>query len=186
MSATTWIDVADTAVKIGLGAIIGGLMGIWLAKLAAKNSRVAKLDEHRRSTINEILKSIDEFGHTTSLYWANLINAVKTLEDGGRVYKAEKDALKVQEQKLFHDFTIVSSCRAKLQLIGCKNAVRKLDNYSEPIREFFKIGYLGNKKCTYGYLLDFKEKTSINRERFYQSLNEEYYKLDVYEKKATK
>jgi len=39
----TWIDVADTAVKIGLGALLGGAFAVWVAFLNNKAKPVKSI-----------------------------------------------------------------------------------------------------------------------------------------------
>ncbi|MEQ6167780.1 MULTISPECIES: hypothetical protein [unclassified Ekhidna] len=172
----TWIDVADTAVKIGLGALIGGLTGVWLARINNRHSTTTSDKENKRRILEEILELTDSFSQSVTTFWANRINAAWKIKKGEKLKKEEKEELSTQEKKLFNGFTIINTCRSKLLLIGAKEAEKKLSEYRKPIDEFFKISAIDNKDCTYEKLLPFKENISKSRRAFYESLNSEYEK----------
>ena len=55
-----WVDVADTAVKIGLGALVAGAFGYFTAKLGHESERRARYSQRRRDHIEGILKLLTE------------------------------------------------------------------------------------------------------------------------------
>ena len=68
------IDIIDTAVKIGLGALIGGLISYFLEKSKQKNELLKELRRNQdEKLIEPILQFIDELLLPISeAYWSNV------------------------------------------------------------------------------------------------------------------
>ncbi len=172
----TWVDLVDTAVKIGLGALIGGLTGAWLARINNRHAITMSDREHKRKILEQVLELTDAFSQSVTVFWANRINAAYKMEKGETLDDEEVRKLKTQENQLFNDFTIINTCRAKLLLIGAKGAEAKLGAYREPIDQFFRLADIDNPECTEAKLEELRDQISNARRAFYESLNQEYEK----------
>lgn len=56
-----WVNVADTAVKIGLGGIISGLFTYIGLKYSHKSQQSKYLFEHKIKLVEQITVDIDEY-----------------------------------------------------------------------------------------------------------------------------
>jgi len=95
MSDTTIIEIIDTAVKIGLGALISGIATYWITH--SKNSfELRKLRlEDQRETLREVALMIDE--------------AIDLLNDFVHFYTHEGNSIAVKDQ---NDYLISSHKKA--------------------------------------------------------------------------
>jgi hypothetical protein len=71
---TNWSDVADTAIKIGLGALLGGVFSIVLTWLSHRQSTSRDYFKRRRELIEGIVDDLDRFYRNMSLFRSSLQN----------------------------------------------------------------------------------------------------------------
>jgi hypothetical protein len=173
---TTWINVADTAIKIGLGALIGGAFGIWVALVNNRSQSSRTYLEKKRSILESVLADVESFLGATIMYWANLSNAVYKRDKGIRLTEADTKELKKLEQALFESFKLLGSCSAKLLLIGEEVAEAKLKELRTTVDDFFQIANVENPKATESTLSKHRELIGARRTEFYRAAGESFKK----------
>lgn len=172
----TWLDITDTAVKIGLGAMISFIGTVWLTRTNNRFSRQEEAKRTRQRILEEVLVLVDEFSKTVAVYLAERMNAAHKLEKGRRLSKHEEQELKDFDMRLFHDFTLVNTSKSKLYFIGAESSRDKLLKYRELVDEFYKIAEISNDNCSEQKLIELKEKIVEARETFYASLGQDFKK----------
>ena len=170
----TWIDVADTAVKIGLGALLGGAFAVWVAFLNNKSQASKVYLERKRCIIESVVGEVDLFHGAAAFYWANLSNAVFKRDSNNRLSHAETEELKKLEQQLFEGFKSLGGCSSKLLLIGEGEAETKLRGMRNAIDDFFRVANIENKKCTTAALDGHKKTIQEKREELYLALSKSF------------
>ncbi len=75
-NSKTWIDVADTAVKVGLGAFIGGGFSYLLMRFDHDRESKKEYVKKRLNNIEIAFEEINAFSKTISLYWENFANGI--------------------------------------------------------------------------------------------------------------
>jgi hypothetical protein len=72
--ATEWVDVADSAVKIGFGALSGGLFAVWLERMRYAHERRRTLEKVRSdNVIQPIVAFLDDLmAAMGEVYWSHL------------------------------------------------------------------------------------------------------------------
>jgi len=171
---TTWIDVADSAVKIGLGALIGGTFGIWVAWLNNTIQAKKALNERRRQIIELVIESVDSACNAASLYWSNLGNGIYKRGKGEKLTDTDYAQLDSLQSKFFESFTVLNSSGAKLLLLDESDAEMQLQELRAALDAFFKIANIDNKKCTTEALASHKDAISSKRRMFYSALSKAY------------
>jgi len=156
--STTILDIADNAVKIGLGALIGGLTTIVLARINNKHVSIKAKNDKKYEILEDVVVKIDKFNKSTSLYWVRITDAFSKIDQGVKVSKKETNKIKILEQDLFENFTVISICKAKLLLIGASDASKKLIAYHDEVSEFYRYAHLENKVCNEKSLIDYRDK----------------------------
>jgi hypothetical protein len=170
----TWYDIADTAIKIGLGGLIGGFTGIWLAKINNRHLILTANQDRRRRILEDVLEHIDCFNYSVNMYWAQRANAAYKVENNETLTEEEIESLNKNEEKLFEDFNIITTCKSKLILIGAKDSEENLIIYHDAVDQFFKISGINSKDCSEQKLIKLRKVMSDTRKDFFESLSHEY------------
>ncbi len=131
---TTPMEVLDTAVKIGLGALISGVATYWVAYANNKNAVVKAAQEDRRKTIREISELIEE-----SKSQLNEFIHLSWCEEREEANKRMADKL----NNLIISYQASSRANTLANLLGLKNLTTAIELYSDTIndlREFISAG----------------------------------------------
>ncbi len=172
----TWIDVADTAVKVGLGALIGGGFSYLLMHLDHDRESKKEYAKRRLNNIEIAFEEINEFSKIISLYWANLANGLFK-KGKGTLTDEDLKSLSEEEQRLFESFSLLNSSRTKLVLLSESTSVDKLDNYKTTCEDFFKIANIDGDNCTKENLIIHKEKMIKSRQSLLEAMSKTYGKI---------
>ena len=132
----TWIEVVDSAVKIGLGALIAGVIAFLLSSTQHRNElRKAKV-EREVEMLKEVAVKVEIFNQIALRYWAlatdwrfrgsldNSISPTNKLLDA--------------QSELFDIFSELTKAESLLLLFGYINASVKLREYGETVIAFKK------------------------------------------------
>ena len=108
--ATEWIDIIDTAVKIGLGALISGIATYSVANLNHKKDLNKSLSNKKIEILEEISELAEEYFYFfSSLY--NLTGGMLLLKVdnvGGKLTKSQKEHISTKH-KSFNDILSLDS-----------------------------------------------------------------------------
>jgi hypothetical protein len=177
---TTWIAVAHDAVKVGLGALIGGGIGIIATYLSQRREKTKQYNDKKREQLLDIALQFDRFTAALGLYWANVRNAAFKKESRNKrsksayLSKQEKAAIAKTQSLFFESFSILSQCDTKLRLVGDKESSRKLDKYRAAADTFFKESHVDNPKSTQENLDKHRNILVQQRTAFLDSLHDRY------------
>ena len=81
----TQLEIIDTAIKIGLGALISGIAAFLIARLN-HNKEIEKIRANRRrELLEEIAEKVEKFNTAAIRYWAILLERV-TYEEQGQAF----------------------------------------------------------------------------------------------------
>lgn len=173
---TTWLDIIDDSLKIGLGALIGAGSTLWLTKINNMNQRSSAYIDKRRELILKVVEVIDNFNSATSIYWANLFNAVDNKKNGLKLSPKDAAKLKEEEGQLFDCFTKVTTCRSILHIIGDKKPKERLKEYRDAVDYFFGVGTIKNPNLDHEILTECRKKMEGARTNFFDSLGDSFSK----------
>ena len=140
---TSWIDIADTAVKIGLGALISGLTSYYLTRLKFDKEAKNEIQIRKLNTIEEIAKHVDAY----------LTALLSLISDANGIYLQDPDKtllnlntredIELMEYILDYDNKFVNTreqknfASSKLHLLGLTevtNSLHILDDLEHEIR----------------------------------------------------
>lgn len=174
IDAKTWIDVADSAVKIGLGALLGGGFAIWKAHLSDSSEAKRSFLKKKREMIEKVLEEIDAFFASATVYWARLADAVFKRKEDKQLTSEEAHELKNLEQQLFDNFKNLGFSSSRLVLIGEDEVEKTLREFSDTVEEFFKIGTIDDPNCTEEILQSHKKSIQASRQKLFYALRIAY------------
>jgi hypothetical protein len=155
----TPIDVIDTAVKIGLGALISGAAGYWIAKLNHDREIEKDRVHRRRELLESVAEQVETFTQNALHYWAVLTDDTRRLE---------------ATPELLASFKELTSAESKLLLLGeneCQKLVREYGEYVKGFREQFM---LKGKLATGAEQKEFRENILSQRVTVFHALSAAY------------
>lgn len=134
----TWIEVADSAVKIGLGALVGGGFALW-------QGRRTRLEERRKADLalkRDHLQSatdvIDKFSLALSDYWATVTNILHIIRSGSTVDPQDLQRFTTCDSALYAAFNDLHLAESRLLLLGLGGLQESLRQYAAHAEIFFK------------------------------------------------
>ena len=167
MAEKTVLDIVDTAVKIGLGALISGVATYWVAQHRAKSESVGEYNSRHRALVEKVAEEVEELHHTYLKYWALVIEWLRNSREGTRWPSGRKEELERTKDELFHGFKSLSAAEGKLMLVAEKQGAAALREYGEAVVAFRRSYYMGNKVVTEEQLDSAKSQIRNLRETFF-------------------
>ncbi|MDP5239756.1 hypothetical protein Q9Q94_09450 [Uliginosibacterium sp. 31-16] len=173
----SYLEIIDSAVKIGLGALIAAFSSYLLAK--HNHSRDLEKDHIRRK--RELLESVAEqvegFTHLSLRYWAFIGDWIRSKRDSRSMSENRSKDLERTRDALFDSFKEVTSGEAKLLLLGLKKPQQALRAYGEVITELRKALFIGGPLASEEELQLWRSRLLSARELFFQELSDAYQTL---------
>ncbi len=123
------IDVVDSAVKIGLGALITAVAGYLTARANHDNERHKDARTHRFKTIELIADKTERFFHSY-IHYLNHLQGIVNEEPGieTRLTSENISFLQQPDEELFKSVQDVLIAHSRLKLLGAEDASRALEH----------------------------------------------------------
>ena len=132
----TWIEVVDSAVKIGLGALITGIIAFILSTTQHRNERKKARVAREFDMLKEVAEKVEAFNRTSLRYWANVTDwRAKSLLSGTYT---KPDKLIKSQNDLYDSFSELTEAESLLLLFGYEAASISLRLYGETVVDFKK------------------------------------------------
>jgi hypothetical protein len=131
-----WIDVVDSAVKIGLGALISGITALVLTSTQHRNSLEKSKVDREFEMLKEVAEKIEAFNQVSLKYWALSTDWRRRWAEDNTVVQTKM--LKNSYLDLFNSFSELTKAESLLLLFGHENAQLKLREYGEVVIDFYK------------------------------------------------
>jgi hypothetical protein len=167
----TWIDVIDSAVKIGLGAVISGFATYQSIKSDHANEKNKELRTHKLKTLEVIGDNCEQFFNSYSNYRSKLGGVLKkrTTDEEYVLGPEAIKALKGVDESLFSALERARVALSRLNLMRAEKArtdlktiIGLIADIRNPIMHEHKAP---SKKALEKFSTDFKEATaSLNNE----------------------
>jgi len=144
MPTTTWIEVVDNAVKIGLGALIGGVFAWLVARYNAKMAVDKVRAERRLNLLLEALQAHEAFFRGFYEYFTALHGIEGALQSKAEprlpeplfakfISDRRAEAVRIRMRVFMETIHDVYGAHAKLLLLREKNCLEQADNLREAI-----------------------------------------------------
>lgn len=174
MDSQTFIQLTDTSIKIGLGAVIAALIA-WLMLWRSSHVQPSLPRENRRLHILEEVSS--QVGVVTHVFAKYSSLVVESIQFGERWPEARRQELNALNSELVSEFRKLAEAEAKLLMLGEKNLERSLRLYGAKIAVFRKQVYVGRRDITHEQIGSLKLGVTQVREQFYDMLSRKYDRL---------
>jgi hypothetical protein len=175
-----WIEVADTAVKIGLGAAISGVATYWITKVNYHHEFTKDRRKRKRELMEEIATQVVKSWEKTNDLFSSEAGRLNSIKDKPELSKLLKEQIHknyVEHAKAMND---LSNAEAKLRLLGQKSLCELLMKFHEVVRKGFlaiDISSDSSKSDTAAFIKIYAE-ASILRNNFLDELSLSYMKVE--------
>lgn len=168
------LEIIDSAVKIGLGAILAGLSGIAIARLNHDREAMKAREGRRRELLEKVAENVEIFSHAWLRHWALVIESVRFMTRGKEMPQDRREFGEQTRRDAFEAAKFLSTAEAHLLLLGEEKAQQLLREYGEEANEMFRKMAIGVTGVTEDGLLEYREKMLTDRQRFYNALSAAY------------
>lgn len=164
----TLLEILDTSVKIGLGALITGLIAYFIQKANISASTAKENLIYNRNLLTNISKDVEEINHLVLKIWAIFEFETKQSEPD---FSELSDRLKPLRKILFNDFNLLSQSEGLLLLHGYIEQQEKLRSYGELLGQFNSYTLFKNGSVSAELTKEFKTNILEARKELYSTLN---------------
>jgi hypothetical protein len=170
----TGLEILDSAIKIGLGAFIGGVTTYWTAKL----NYAREIEKGRIIRRREIFESVSDhctsFTHALRNYWALMANWCDSHAIAGdKTVKLRIEAEKASK-RLYEAFHELTSAEGKLLLLNVPEARSKLRDYGTYAQQFYSEIDVDKNELSEEKVNKFMEEMRKLHDSFMASLSTAY------------
>ncbi|MGE8541483.1 hypothetical protein [Acinetobacter sp. ANC 3813] len=164
----TLLEILDTSVKIGLGALITGIFAYFNQKVNISASVTKENLLYNRNLLTNISKDVEEINHLILKMWAIFEFETKQTP----IYKNKiLDRLDPLRISLFNDFNLLSKNEGLLLLHGFTQQQENLRAYGELLGKFNSYTLFRNGAIDIETTKQYRTEILETRKGLYNSLN---------------
>ena len=171
------LEILDTAVKIGIGALISGVSTYFVTRLQQKGEIEKERGRRQAELLEGIAQQVEIINHIYLKYWAFTTDAIKRKRSKKPVSKDKQQEREDIKTELFHAFKELTNAEAKLMLIGETKALHLMRDYGESVANFRKVVNLDNENISEEEIQQWKDKIFEYRRQFFDELSKIYKKI---------
>ena len=171
MDINTLIQLTDTPLKIGLGALIAALSAWIILRRSIYLQQNSQRENRRLQILEEVSTQVGTVTHIFAKYSSLVVESIQFSE---RWPLARREELDMVNNELVAEFKKLAECEAKLLMLGEKNLERSLRLYGAKIAVYRKQVYVGRKDITPEQITALKSTIIQVREQFYDMLSRKY------------
>jgi len=174
MDLATFLQLTDTPLKIGLGALIAALSAWFILRRSASSQQLTSRENRRIVILEEVSSQVGTVTHIFSKY-SSLV--VESIQMGDRWPAARREELDSVNNELVQEFKRLAGAESKLLMLGEKNLERSLRLYGAKIAVYRKQVYVCRKDITPEQITALKSQITQVRDQFYDMLSRKYDRL---------
>lgn len=172
--AKEWIDVVDTAVKIGLGAFITGFFTYVGIKFTKKSEMNKFSIEHKTKLLEALSGNIEEYFLFWDLYVSQASGIARkryvTENEDEEITESQKKAMSARNRELIAAWSLREKAIAKLRLINANEAAEELVACKALEKEFRDPIVFEKVFPRYVELERYRDKVKAQKLKVYKSL----------------
>ncbi|MFN3770112.1 MAG: hypothetical protein ACK4TD_17215 [Ectopseudomonas guguanensis] len=171
---TTAIEVIDTAIKIGLGGIIGFASTYVVTKLNHKHDSRKDITKRHYDALEQVAAHVEVFSHVALKYWALVAECVRVENDGREWPKERSEQLDLAKAEYFSEAKNITVAESKLLLLGLESSSVKLRKYTDFLKTLRRQYYIGKAGLTEKEMDEAREELLQLRQEFFAELSSAY------------
>ena len=167
------LEIIDTSVKIGLGALIGGGFSYFLARINHRANSKKEFSKRYFNAIELISESAEDYYDK----WSNLSTAVSGVQQivkGKAISGDSRKFIKIDDDKLMESRQNQMVALSRLRLLQLKQAAIILGKTSDIENRFRDIVIFKKVIPSAKVINDFMDEMEKNRKDFFDELSKHY------------
>jgi hypothetical protein len=170
----TYLDVLDTAVKIGLGALIATVGALVSAKISHGRELAKEWRNRKCRVLEDVAELTENFSNAILRYWA-LISELGSLRAKDKPMAPERvEKLQTAQEDVWRAWKDISISEARLLLLGLEDAQKLCREYGELVTRFMKVAWPEGPSLTRDESLRWRAELLAARASFYKMLSAAY------------
>jgi hypothetical protein len=173
-----WIDVADTAVKIGLGALITGIFTYLGVKTSSSSEKQKFMLEHKTKLLEQISDDIETYFRSFDSYIAKIAGITKRQkqnnEEGNDFSARQRKSINERDQVLVEGWAYQKSAISRLRLVKANAAVKALGKCNSLEKELRDRIVFDKEVPKYDEVVDLRKKLVDQKKEVHKALADFY------------
>ena len=174
MDNELFLQITDTSLKIGLGALIAAVTAWIVLRKSAPQAGSSARENRRLQILEDVSTQVGTVTHIFAKYSSLVVESIQFGERWPQARRIELDAVNTE---LVAEFKKLAEAEAKLLMLGEKNLERSLRLYGAKIAVYRKQVYIGRKDISLEQITALKNTIVQVREQFYDMLSRKYDRL---------
>lgn len=178
---TELIDVIDTAVKIGLGALISGISTYAVTHLNHKKDKNKLLFERHLERVERATENVEEYFEAWGALLRRAGAMARRLEEKGKelsdLTESQKKSLMELDKAFVKSWEKKNSAITTFRLLGMDEIVKSIKDAQDLHGELREIIVFDKAVPSYSGFKDMRKKFNIYREQFHMSARKRYKQL---------
>ena len=173
----TYLEVVDSAVKIGLGALIGGITSLVVARAQHRRDLEKSKIAREFELLKQVAEEVERFTHVALRYWALITEWGRNELQGTKMRAERQEALSRSGDELFDAFKDMTSSESKLLLLGHSESQGLLRAYGELVTELRRKANRDAPPLSDADASEWRRRILGAREQFFLALSATYRRL---------
>ncbi|MCW8891513.1 MAG: hypothetical protein OQL20_12710 [Sedimenticola sp.] len=177
---TEWVDIVDTAVKIGLGGLVSGIATYHVTKLKNRSDDAAARKEVIRSLLLEAVKHADEYFDFVYDYYSKLESVSRnsqSIELSDKDWDDLYEYLDEHSEFCQNNKSSFSLAESRLQLLGLKDPCDYLSKFQRGEAELMMFVIKRDKTLPdEQFLVEWAEKYVPIKTSFQKATSDAFFK----------
>jgi len=173
----TLLEVVDSAVKIGLGALIAGISALLLSHSQHRRDLNKAKVEREFQILKDVAEQTERFTQAALRYWSLASDAHRLKRHSKALSDRKEKDLAESKRALFDIFHELTSSEAKLLLLGKRDAQSAVRTYGDMVSAFRRSAVSDTQLMTDGEIDTWRENILKTRERLLHELHTCYQRL---------
>lgn len=178
-----WIDVADTAVKIGLGAAITGVFTYLGVKASSRSEKQKYTLEHKVKLLEQASEDVETFFRSFDSYISQVAGVTKHKKQSNtetaHFTDRQKEVIGEQDRALAEGVASLASAISRLRLLKAHHAVEALNEFNIIGKEIRNKIVFAKEVPTYDEVVAVKARAREQMKEVHEALADFYEALQV-------
>ena len=174
--AITYLEILDTTVTIGLGALTSGVTTWNITQLQHRNDDEKQRRTRKMESLESVAEQVEVFSHDAMVYWARTLILHAEKNSGSKLGDDYLKELSEARANLYRSYKNLNSTESKLLLLGLSESQRSLRVFGEAVSSFYAEVYIGDHGKPLEEVKLWREDILENRRIFFEDLNLAYEK----------